>query len=246
MSVVLQPWHRDLGPHVVSGSLYAVDPGERLEAARLLHEAGCRVHVDVIVGPGGHQGVTWAELYAVRALLPEARLDLHLIVLHDGPDPDAALAVRAGHDLALATLATAAPQIAAQRPALDVLRQTGVRLLEEVAPTLAGPREPLAGLDGALLMLVPPGTRQPADASLVGKVETLARTLPVAVDGGVTPELAHRCRRGGAEFVVSGRSLLSHAPSTAAPTAPPRTTGTTPDRTTPDRSTASTTERRTA
>ena len=238
MSVVLQPWHRDLGPHAVSGSLYAVDADDRLEAARLLHEAGCRVHVDVIVTPDGHQGVTWSELYAVRALLPGALLDLHLMVLHDGPDADAPLAVRAGHDLALATLATAAPQIASQRAALDALRRTGVRLLEEVAPSHARPRQPLAGLDGALLMLVPPGTRQAADASLLRKVKTLARTLPVAVDGGVTPELAHRCRRSGAEFVVSGRSLLSHAPATAAPS---RTTSSTPDRTT-----GSTTERRTA
>ena len=112
------------------------------------------------------------------------------------------------------------------------VRRALARHLEEVSPAAAGPLEPLGGLDGALLMLVPPGTRQAADATLLTKVETLARTLPVAVDGGVTPEIAHRCRRSGTTFVVSGRSLLSCAPATVTSAAPNlRTTLTTERRT---------------
>lgn len=51
----------------------------RLEAAQLLHRNQCRVHVDVIVGPDGNLGVSWAELAAIRAALPQARIDLHVI-----------------------------------------------------------------------------------------------------------------------------------------------------------------------
>lgn len=213
MSVGLQPWHRDLGDHVVSGSLYAVPRALRLEAARALDEARCRVHVDVVLGPDGHQGVGWAELYAVREALPGAVIDLHLIVLHGRPGDDEALAVRAAQELRLATLATAAPVIRRNRAGLDAVRARGTALFEQVTPGTPGTGEPHDHLDGALVMLVTPGTtREPADADALTTVETLARTLPVGVDGGVTPEIARRCRDLGAELVVSGRHLFVEAP----------------------------------
>ena len=237
MSLVLRPWHRDLGDHVVSGSLYAVPYAARLEAARALDEARCRVHVDVVIGAHGHEGVGWAELYAVRDLLPDALIDLHLIVLHDGPCADEAVAVRAAHELRLATLATAAPQIRRNRAGLDAVRARGTALLEQVVPGTPGTVEPHDRLDGALVMLVPPGTtREPADAAALTTVETLARTLPVGVDGGVTPEIARRCRELGAVVVVSGRHLFSDVPdgSAAPPACPyPSTSPTTSPSTNP-------------
>jgi pentose-5-phosphate-3-epimerase len=72
-----------------------------------------------------------------------------------------------------------------------------------------GAAPPPADVDGCLVMLIPPGTVLDADPAGVGVVQGLSTSMPVAVDGGVTAELAARCAAAGAEWIVSGRALLT-------------------------------------
>jgi len=209
--VHLADWHRRLPGLGVAGSLYAVAPSHRLEAAALLHRAGCRVHVDVIVGSEGHVGVTFAELAAVRAALPSAVVDLHLIVLGP-PDPDVEReALEKAVTLGLATVTLTGGQVRRHADRVRRLRADGVGVWEQVAPG-ADELEAPGLVDGALVMLITPGTREAADLDRLGVVERLGSRLPVGVDGGVTGAVAQRCREAGAAYVVSGRALLRAVP----------------------------------
>jgi pentose-5-phosphate-3-epimerase len=218
-AVTLNDWYRDFPAHTVGGSLYAVPPQHRMEAASLLHRNGCRLHVDVIIGPDGHRGVGWAELSAVRAALPTARIDLHLVMVDDCVAiEDETLAIDITRTLTLDAITMSGEQIGRHRARLERLRAAGVDVCEEVRPDAAGPTEP--DIDGALVMFIPPGTKQAADLAQLDKVSKLAASLPVRVDGGITHPIARQCHDRGAGYLISGRDLLTvttsarHTPST--------------------------------
>lgn len=206
-------WHREHAEVEMAGSLYAAAPDDRLEAARALHIAGCWVHVDVIIdGSGVAIGVSLDELAAVRSALPEALLDVHLIVLpgldDSGRAAAAAAVVAAVVDCGVQRLSVAPRLLGPDGPA--TLRSVGVAVWYEVADASAA--DVPSDADGALVMLITPGTAEAADVSRLEAVEALSGRLPVGVDGGVTDAVALLARSAGADYLVSGRALLVRGP----------------------------------
>ena len=79
----------------------------------------------------------------------------------------------------------------------------------EVPPDKPGTDEAGIAIDGVLVMLIEPGTDQTANLAHLEKVERLARSVPVAVDGGVTRRITAKCLKLGARYAISGRDLLT-------------------------------------
>lgn len=180
--VHLNDWYRRYPPGVIGGSLYAVPRPHRAEAATLLHRHGCRIHVDVIVGPDGHTGVSWSDLAMIATALPTARIDVHLIVLDTNAIDDEVMAIDIARNLGVETLTLTGEQILRHTSRVQRLRAAGVQVWEEIAPHVP---DPLAAehTDGALVMLITPGTKQDADLRQLDKLAALAARVPVGVDG---------------------------------------------------------------
>jgi 2-desacetyl-2-hydroxyethyl bacteriochlorophyllide A dehydrogenase len=226
-----------------AGSLFAVADADRVAVAAALAARDRWVHVDVILSADGSwHGVPAQTLVAVRHALPHARVEVHLIDLDGGPGrprPDRV-------DDALATVLPQRPQrvvLPAHRcshgdPALRMVRAAGAQAWVEVRPGADLPRVQanLHLVDGALVMLIDPGTREAADLRHLDAVRTLAPHTPVGVDGGVGPANVAACLAAGATHLVSGRGLLTGAARTTA-TGP----ATSPDDTSPERNAMSTT-----
>lgn len=213
-AIALEPWHQELDDYVVGGSLYAVEPSRRIEAAGLLAAANCRIHADIILAADGtNHGVPWDQLTAIRQAVPEGRIDLHLIVLDSPRHPATMIAAQRTIRLAAALraefLTAAADLLALHAAEIDAARCAGVALRQEIAPddpAAAAPPE----VDGALVMLIPPGTTARADLAQLDRLDLLTgRGIPAGVDGGVTRDIALRSHRAGADYIVSGRGLFT-------------------------------------
>jgi pentose-5-phosphate-3-epimerase len=206
---VLRAW---VTPPEVStaGSIYAVAPDLHLPAARLLHEHGRWVHFDVVTEAGRPAGgVPLETLAAVRAALPDARLEVHVICRDAGPAPldavlDQVLAAQPGR------VVLPLQACDATTPLPRRVRAQGAQVWAEVAPDarIGDPHALRAGADGALVMLIEPGTRQDADLARLETVRMLAPHMQVGVDGGVGPDNTADCLEAGAVHLVSGRALL--------------------------------------
>lgn len=212
---LLRPWHKVFPPFTIGGSLYAVPGTERAATAAALAASLCRVHADIIVDEhGNHRGVTWGELADVRAAAPDARLDLHLIIPDALPGDQAAEiireAVHAARGLPAEAVTMNAAQIIRNRTLVDAMRASGIELWLELAPS-ADDEGLLTSVDGAMVMFITPGTKDPADPAVLPRVGHVAARLPVGVDGGVTEPTAVRAFDNGASYIVSGRSLLCSA-----------------------------------
>jgi pentose-5-phosphate-3-epimerase len=212
--VALQPWHRAFGDHVVGGSVYAVKPRLRVEAAVQLTAANCRVHADIILGPDHrHRGVSWDELAEIRQAAPTARIDLHLIARGKSMDPvrlaEERRAIETAVQIGAEFITVSNRCLSVHATALTTARAAGTNLWLEVPPDKPGTDEPGIAIDGVVVMLIEPGTKQAANLAHLEKVERLARTVPVAVDGGVTRKIAAKCLQLGASYTISGRDLLT-------------------------------------
>ena len=205
-AIEMKGWYQHFPDYTVGGSVYAVPTEYRLAAARQLHRNRCRIHVDLIVAPNGHQGVSWAELAAVRDALPSARIDLHMILLDGSGVEDEVVAIDIAQTLHLDSITLTGEQINRHRIRVDRLRSFGIGVYEELRPEHDVPVAD--DIDGALVMFIPPGTKQAADPSQLDKVTRLAAILPIAVDGGITHKLAQQCHDRGAGYLISGRDLF--------------------------------------
>jgi ribulose-phosphate 3-epimerase len=78
----------------------------------------------------------------------------------------------------------------------------------------------LAAFDGCLVLAVPPGkTAQQFQSSAleaIKQIHAAMPVLPIAVDGGVTPEIAKQCKTAGATQIAAGAYIFSNAAPAAA------------------------------
>ncbi|WP_285727597.1 hypothetical protein [Psychromicrobium xiongbiense] len=211
--VTLAPWSTSVPKGRLAGSLFAVPPAHRLEAARLLDAQGHRIHADFILSASGeHRGVTPESVQIIRQECPSAVIDVHLIPPPGTPDAhiqDAAReCIEAAHRSGAALIVV--PEVLTGLPsltdAISSYRKSGGQLWREVAP--GDDDVPPQYVDGALIMLIPPGTVGQADPSLLERVPCWREHLPVAVDGGVTERIAHQALAAEVSLIVAGRSLF--------------------------------------
>ena len=216
MALSLDGWPAPGGATTVGGSLYALPRAHRLTAAEELAARGWWVHADVLLDEAGTgAGVSLAEVAQVRSLLPGALIEVHLIELGGGDR-----AVARAEDRFARTLAEAltcrptrvvlpSARCAPDGDAVRRAREAGAAVWAEVAPRddVSGDAA-LGSVDGALVMLIEPGTTEEADLRRLSQVTTLSWGLPVGVDGGVAPDNLDACLRAGATHLVVGRALV--------------------------------------
>ncbi|MCU1566102.1 MAG: ribulose-phosphate 3-epimerase [Pseudarthrobacter sp.] len=207
----LAGWAAKFEPEIISGSVYAVQPPERLEAAKMLDHAGYRVHVDLIVSADGiHVGVSPDELLLIRDALPDARLDVHLILpktgLFGSVRETAEAAIRTAKDAKAETLVVSPEALHSFSDVLTEHSDHPVEIWAEVA--VGSDATNVSGVDGALVMLIESGTKNSADRTHLNKVPALATAGKVGIDGGVTASVAAEAWEAGATVIVSGRALF--------------------------------------
>lgn len=203
----LAPWYGRF-PGKLAGSVYAVPPADRIQIAGELAVAGLDVHVDMMAADEGLPvGVSVAELRAIAASVPRARVGVQLIG-------------------STAFVDAVLPAVLSTRPAkvflpwhsfteerIQAVRSAGcaawIALWTEW-DGLGAPSWP-AVPDGALVMLLEPGTAGTCQLSRLAVATACAAELPVIVDGGVTEEVAPLCITAGVESMVVGRALLAQS-----------------------------------
>jgi ribulose-phosphate 3-epimerase len=91
------------------------------------------------------------------------------------------------------------------------VRAVGARPWLAVAPgtRIDECRDVLAHVDGVLVMLIEPGTRQLADLAQLTKVDMAHPVRTAGVDGGVNEENVDRILAAGTGYVVVGRRLFT-------------------------------------
>jgi pentose-5-phosphate-3-epimerase len=193
----------------VAGSLYAVSDRDRAVVARLLARHRLWIHADVFADV--RQGVC-LDLIISLAEAGTGRVDVHLLT----EGALAALDVVCRPGIARLTFpyeGTDNVEAVAARA-----RATGARPWLAISPRtqVDDCRDALAHVDGLLVMLIEPGTRERADLAQLVKVKAASAQRPVGVDGGVGEWNVERILAAGATYVVVGRRLFAVSESHAA------------------------------
>jgi hypothetical protein len=181
----------------------------RVAAALALTDNGLDVHVDVMAASEGlPAGVSLAELQMISNAVDRERIGVHLI--GSGEFVDAVLP----KILALRPRVVFLPWHAFTLARATAIRATGGSAWIAVWQEWDGLDDPPwpADPDGVLVMLIEPGTRDRCRLDRLGLVTactTRFSEVPVAVDGGVTEEIAPLCAAAGAQQMVVGRALLT-------------------------------------
>jgi Ribulose-phosphate 3 epimerase family len=203
----LAPWYGRF-PGKLAGSVYAVPSAARRQIASELARAGLDVHVDMMAADEGLPvGVSVTELRAIAASVPGARVGVQLIGSTAFVDA-----------LLPAVLSTRPAKVFLPWHSFTEERVQAVRAAGCAAwialwnewDGLGAPGWPAAP-DGALVMLLEPGTAGTCQLSRLALATACAAELPVIVDGGVTEEVAPLCITAGVESMVVGRALLAQS-----------------------------------
>ena len=186
----------------LAGSLYAVPEAQRAAAADLLSLRGLWIHADVFADTD--MGVS-LDLITRLADERTGPVDVHLLT-HETLD---ALDVVCRPGVARVTFpfertddvgaVAARVRVAGAQPWLAISPGTA---LDEC-------RGVLAHVDGLLVMLIEPGTRESADLSNLAKVNTVRTQRTAGVDGGVNEENLPQILAAGTGYVVVGRRLFT-------------------------------------
>jgi hypothetical protein len=205
---VIAPWHA--GYHgLIAGSVYAAPPSARAAFAGALAEHGLGVHVDVMAEDEGlPAGVSLRELRDIAHVLGPSRLEVHLIGSAGFTDevlPEV---------LALRPARVYLPWSAFTARRADAIRTVGsaawIAVWQEWSGWGSGEAPPWpAQPDGALVMLIEPGTTAGCEPQRLNVAAWCSAWLPVIVDGGITEDIAPLCITAGVEAMVVGRALLA-------------------------------------
>jgi len=203
----LAPWHEGFRGQL-AGSVYAALPGSRVVAAQALSAAGLDVHVDVMAETEGMPaGVSLIELREIADTVDPARIEVHLIGSPEFVD------TKLLRILQVRPAKVFLPWDAFTERRADALRAAGSSAWISLWTEWDGTVEPRwqATPDGALVMLIEPGTRDHCRVDRLGIVTAFAAEIPgmpVIVDGGITEDIAPLCVTAGVESMVVGRALL--------------------------------------
>ncbi|MFF3464095.1 hypothetical protein ACWCQN_03095 [Streptomyces sp. NPDC001984] len=216
----MTPQDRELNPEILAeiarhpgatlaGSIYAVAEADRLAAAQRLERAGLWIHADVIMDDRTHRGVDLSLVHtlAERRIGP---LDIHVIA----PELDGLIDEICAQKVDRVTFPfESCSDYAAVADTAERIRASGAAAWLAVAPAteLAAVRPCFEMLDGLLIMLIEPGSTGAADPALAAKAGQTRPALPAGVDGGINAVNLGACLQAGADYVVSGRALLSAA-----------------------------------
>jgi len=190
---------------MLSGSVLAVPPADRVDAARALTAAGMWTHADVMTGRyRGQPGLETHEIHALSRV-PGVHLDVHLMC-EDAAERARALPESGVRRLTVQVDGASSPAVIADIAhiadelwlAIDPGR-CSLNVLDDMPDDVAG----------FLVMLTPPG--QPGHAADLDRLEAvtaLAERGEVGVDGGVTQSGVAAIAHAGARYLVAGRALL--------------------------------------
>ncbi|MGV9801276.1 ribulose phosphate epimerase [Mycobacterium sp. NPDC003449] len=207
---MIASWHRGY-PGQLAGSVYAAPAGTRPELAGALADNGLGVHVDVMAaGEGLPAGVSLAELRDIAGRIDRSRLEVHLIGSADFVDHTLAevLAVRPAR--------VYLPWDAFGDRRAEMIRAAGadawIAVWQEWPEWRDGQAPPWPAVpDGALVMLIEPGSSERYRAERLDVAASCAVWTPVIVDGGITEDIAPHCIAAGVHAMVVGRALLADA-----------------------------------
>jgi ribulose-phosphate 3-epimerase len=186
----------------LAASLWSVQRAQREAVARRLIDAGlARWHWDVADGslgnPGGFDPEEAARLAELGAVDSEAHLMVH--------EP----ARRVPHWAALCDTIVVHREATGWREGLEAVRECGRTPVVAISPS--APISDVSSLPpevGVLVMSVPPGgAGSTFAAATLDRLAALRGRELLGVDGGVTFDLAGRCVRHGATWLVSGTDL---------------------------------------
>lgn len=191
----------DAGIVDVAGSLYAVPEHDRAVAAHMLSRRRLWIHADVfadaamgvsldLINDLAEQGIGPVDVHlltygALDALDRVCRPGIARITFpYEGTDDVEAVCAR--------------------------IRGVGAQPWLAVAPgtQIEHCREALTHVDGLLVMLIPPGTKQTADLANLTKVD-IEHTPRAGVDGGVHEDNVEPILAAGTRYVVVGRRLFA-------------------------------------
>lgn len=203
-------WHQDY-PGQLAGSVYAAPADTRTRLAGALADAGLAVHVNVMADDEGlPTGVTLAELRAIAGRVERSQLEVHLI---GGVN----FVERTLTDvLALRPARVYVPWAAFSEERAAAIRAADagawIAVWQDWPGWRSGEAPPWPAVpDGALVMLIEPGSSDPCRTERLDIAASCAVWTPVIVNGGITEDIAPLCIKAGVQAMVVGRALLAGA-----------------------------------